>query len=125
MELFEEQVRESEKQEAVSDGEEELSYEELNERANQLGRYLREQGVGVEERVGVWMERGVEMVVGMLGIWKAGGVYVPLEQEYPRERVEYMVKDAGVKWVLSRGSGASARAAPASRRSASPAPMPT
>ena len=73
---------------------ERLSYGELNRRANQLGHYLRKQGVGPEVRVGICVERSLEMVVGMLGILKAGGAYVPLDPEYPEERLEYMVEDA-------------------------------
>src|SRR6266540_1003360 len=86
---------------AVVYGEEHLSYRELNERANRLARYLRGLGVGPEVMVGVCLERSVGMIVGLIGILKAGGAYVPLDPEYPRERLEFMLEDAGVKVLLS------------------------
>ena len=79
-----------------------LSYRELNERANQLGHYLRDLGVGPEVRVALCVERSVEMVVGVLGILKAGGAYVPLEPSYPQDRLSFMVADAGVQLVLTQ-----------------------
>ena len=69
-----------------------LTYRELNARANQLAHYLRKQGVGPEVLVGICMERSFEMVVGLLGILKAGGAYVPLDAEYPKERLAFMVR---------------------------------
>ena len=81
--------------------EEELSYAELNRRANQLAHYLRKLGVKPDDLIGVCMERSVEMVVALLGVLKAGGAYVPLEPEYPVERLRFMIKDAGLKLVLS------------------------
>ena len=86
---------------AVASAGEKISYQELNQRANQLGRYLKRRGVRAERAVGIMMERGLEMVVGMLGILKAGGVYVPLDPEYPQQRVEYMVADAGAGVVIT------------------------
>ena len=78
-----------------------ITYGELNRRANQLGRYLRQKGVGPEVLVGIAMERSVEMVVGVLGILKAGGAYVPLDVEYPKERLRYMLEDSGVQVLVS------------------------
>ena len=86
-----------------------LSYRELNERANQLGHYLRKQGVGQETRVGVQVERSLEMIVGVLGILKAGGAYVPLDPGYPAERLAQIVKDAQVELLLTRGQTFGAR----------------
>ncbi|HEU5132089.1 MAG TPA: amino acid adenylation domain-containing protein, partial [Pyrinomonadaceae bacterium] len=83
-------------------GEEQVSFAELNERANQLGQHLRSLGVVPEVRVGLCVERSVEMVVGLLGILKAGGAYVPLDPANPRERLEFMVADAGVQLVLTQ-----------------------
>src|SRR5579872_3589898 len=100
-EVFEEQAKESAEKIAVMCGGEAISYGELNRRANQLGRYLRKKGVGPEVLVGIAMERSVEMVVGILGILKAGGAYVPLDVEYPKERLRYMVEDAGVGVLVS------------------------
>ena len=102
--VFEEQARQRPKAIAVVMGERSLNYEELNRRANQVGHYLREQGVGPEVCVGLCMERSLEMVVGMLGILKAGGAYVPLDASYPTERLAYMLRDAGVAVVLTQES---------------------
>ena len=79
---------------AVRFGAEELSYGELNRRANRLARYLGSLGVGPGSRVGICIERSLDLVVGLLGILKAGGAYVPLDPDYPRERLAFMVEDA-------------------------------
>src|SRR5262249_24547848 len=80
-----------------------VSYRELEERANQLGNYLRKLGVGPEVRVGMYVGRNVEMVVGLLGILKAGGAYVALDTSYPAERLRYMLGDAQVRVVVTEG----------------------
>jgi amino acid adenylation domain-containing protein len=80
-----------------------LSYGELNARANRLGHYLRGVGVKEETRVAICTERSVEMIIGLLGIWKAGGVYVPLDAGYPVERLRYMVEDSGAAVLLTEG----------------------
>jgi non-ribosomal peptide synthetase component F len=72
---------------ALVGGEQRYSYEEMSRRSNQLGRYLQQLGVGVETRVAVYLERSVEFVLAVLGIWKAGAAYVPLDPEQPAERV--------------------------------------
>jgi amino acid adenylation domain-containing protein/non-ribosomal peptide synthase protein (TIGR01720 family) len=77
-----------------------LSYDQLNRRANQLARALRERGVGPQVRVGLALERSHEMVIGLLAILKAGGAYVPLDPEYPLDRLHYMIEDSGVSLVL-------------------------
>ncbi|WP_052258134.1 non-ribosomal peptide synthetase [Pseudoalteromonas maricaloris] len=79
-----------------------LSYGELNRRANQLAHYLKAQGVKAQTLVGLCVERSVDMVVGILGILKAGGAYVPLDPAYPQARLTYMLRDSGVKLVLSQ-----------------------
>jgi amino acid adenylation domain-containing protein/non-ribosomal peptide synthase protein (TIGR01720 family) len=81
---------------------EQLTYEQLNVRANRLARYLRRLGVGPETLVGLCMERTPEMVVGMLAILKAGGGYLPLDASYPRERIAMMLEHAQVQLVLIR-----------------------
>ena len=81
-----------------------LTYGELNRRANQLAHYLRKAGVGPEKRVGICMERGLEMVIGLLGILKAGGAYVALDPNYPAERLNFMVEDSSIA-VLVTHSG--------------------
>src|SRR6266851_4138899 len=100
--LFERQAKQTPGQVAVVYEGRELSYEELNRRANQVGHYLRGLGVGAEERVGICVERSLEMVVGLLGILKAGGAYVPLDPEYPPERLGYMLEDARVPVLLTQ-----------------------
>ena len=101
-ELFEEQVRLRPEAIALVWGERELSYGELNCRANQMAHYLRGKGVGPEVLVGILMERGLEMVVGLLGVMKAGGAYVPLDPEYPGERLGYMLEDSGAPVLLTQ-----------------------
>ena len=81
---------------------EQLSYRELNRRANQMAHFLRAQGVGPEVLVGVMMERSVEMVLSLLGVLKAGGAYVPLEPGYPEERLAYVTQDARARVVLTQ-----------------------
>jgi len=100
-ELFEEQVRRSPEATAVAWEDEELSYGELNKRANQLAWRLRELGVGPETIVGLMVERSIEMVVALLGVLKAGAAYVPLDHGSARERLQYMVEDSGARLVLS------------------------
>jgi amino acid adenylation domain-containing protein len=78
-----------------------LTYAELNTRANQLAHYLRRLGVGPEVVVGLCLERSVELVVAVLGALKAGGAYLPLDPEHPIERLGYMLEDAGVGVVLT------------------------
>ncbi|MFH6996250.1 AMP-binding protein, partial [Flavobacterium sp. FlaQc-48] len=80
-----------------------LSYKELDQRSNQLGHYLREQGVEPDDLVGICLERSLEMLIGILGILKSGGAYVPIDPEYPTDRIDYMLKDASIGLVLSSG----------------------
>ncbi len=89
--LFEEQVDRNPDKVAVVFGEEQLTYCELNERANQLGNYLRKLGVGPEVLVGICLERSMDMIVGVLGILKAGGAYVPLDPNQPQVRLLSML----------------------------------
>jgi amino acid adenylation domain-containing protein len=100
--LFEQQVERSPHALALVNGDEQLTYTELNKQANELANYLRSAGVGPETRVGVMMERSVEMVVALFGILKAGGAYVPLDPDYPQERLEYMIEDAQIKVLLTQ-----------------------
>jgi amino acid adenylation domain-containing protein len=79
-----------------------LTYRELNQRANQLAHYLQKLGVGPEVLVGICAERSLDMVVGMLGILKAGGAYVPLDPTYPSERLAFMLTDAQVPVLVTQ-----------------------
>src|SRR5215831_11315736 len=103
-ELFEEQARQNPDQKAVVFGSGSLTYRELNQRANRLAHYLRYCGVGREMLVGVCVERSVQMIVALLGILKSGAAYVPLDVEYPQERIGYMVQDSEVGVVVTQQS---------------------
>src|SRR5204862_411832 len=94
MDLIEEQAQRTPNAIAVSSEEGHLTYAELNAQANQIARYLRRFGVGPEAPVGICMERGLEMVKALLGILKAGGVYLPLDPGYPMDRLLRIVADS-------------------------------
>src|SRR5579864_5959234 len=100
--IFEEQVELTPEEAAVVYEGQRLTYRELNRRANQVAHYLRELGVGPEVRVGIYAERSLEMVVGLLAVLKAGGAYVPLDPEYPAERLGFMLEDAQIQILLSQ-----------------------
>ena len=100
--LIEAQVLRTPQATALVFGNQSLTYAQLNARANQLARRLREQGVGPDVLVGIALERSVEMVVGLLAILKAGGAYVPLDPEYPQERLSYMIEDSGIGLLLTQ-----------------------
>jgi amino acid adenylation domain-containing protein len=102
--LFEQQVARTPENIALVFGEEQLTYRELNDRANQVARFLRQRGVGPELPVGICLERSIEMVVGLLGILKAGGAYLPLDPSYPPERLSFMIDDAGLPILLTQES---------------------
>jgi amino acid adenylation domain-containing protein len=93
-EFFEAQVERTPDAVAVELEGRQVSYRELNRRANQLAHYLRSLGVGPEKRVGICTDRSLEMVMGLLGILKAGGAYVPLDPAYPKARLEFMLQDS-------------------------------
>ena len=99
--LFEQQAEIHANKIAVVFGTVQLSYGELNRRANQLAHYLQAQGIGPEKRVGICIERSVEMIIGILGILKAGACYVPMDPEYPTARLEHMLSQSGCSIVLS------------------------
>ena len=106
-ELFEAQVERAPDAVALVFEDRQLTYRELNERANQLAHYLRSQGVGPDVLVGICMERSLEMIVGLLGILKAGGAYVPLDPSYPQDRIHFMIQDAGLSILLTQRNLAS------------------
>ena len=103
-ELFEEQVRRTPAAVAVICGRTLLTYAQLNAKANQLAWFLRDRGIGPDQRVGLCVERGLEMVVGLLGVLKAGGAYVPLDPSYPPERLQYTLQDAAPQVLLTQES---------------------
>ncbi|WP_256584097.1 non-ribosomal peptide synthetase [Pseudomonas sp. SDI] len=100
--LIEAQVERVPDAPALLFGEVELSYAELNARANQLAHRLIEAGVGPDVLVGIAAERSLDMVVGLLGVLKAGGAYVPLDPEYPEERLAYMFEDSAIRLLLTQ-----------------------
>ncbi|HXQ70532.1 MAG TPA: amino acid adenylation domain-containing protein, partial [Pyrinomonadaceae bacterium] len=101
-ELFEEQAARTPEAGALVCGGEQLTYAELNARANQLAHHLRTCGVGTESRVGILLERSVEMAVALLAILKAGGGYVAFDPSYPADRLRYMLEDSGVTLLLTQ-----------------------
>ena len=102
--LFEAQVERTPNAVAVTFEEQQLTYQELNARANQLAHHLQALGVGPEVLVGICMESSLEMIVGLLGILKAGGAYVPLDPAYPQERLAFMLENTQVKLLLTKQS---------------------
>lgn len=100
--LYEAQVERTPDAVAVVFENRQLTYRELNRRANQLAHYLRKLGVGPEVSVAICMERSFEMVIGLLAILKAGGVYVPLDPDYPKERLAFMLEDTKVPVLLTQ-----------------------
>ena len=100
--LFEEQVENTPDAVAVVYEDAELTYAELNRRANRLAHYLRERGVGPDARVALCVERGFEMIVGLLAVLKAGGAYVPLDPAYPAERLRFMLEDSAPVALLTQ-----------------------
>ena len=100
--LFDEQVKRTPHSIAVIFGNEQLTYHQLNCRANQLAHYLKSLGVGADVLVGLCVERSLEMVIGILGILKAGGAYLPLDPDDPTERLSFMLEDAQVTVLLTQ-----------------------
>lgn len=100
--LFAEQVEKTPDTIALVYEEQQLTYRELNNRANQLAHYLQTLGVKPEVRVGICVERSILMVIGILGILKAGGAYIPLDPAFPSERLEFMMEDARITILLTQ-----------------------
>lgn len=102
--LFEAQVERSPEAIAVTCEEQHLTYTQLNSYANQLAALLQREGIGLEIPVGVYMQRGIELVIAILAILKAGGTCVPLDHSYPRQRLIHMLRDTQLKVVLTNSS---------------------
>ncbi len=101
-ELFEQQAAAHPDAIAVICGDQRLTYRELNEKAGRLCRYLQEFGAGPETRIGLYLERSIELLVALLGTLKAGAAYVPLAPEQPEKYTTYLLQDAGIDCVLLR-----------------------
>ena len=103
-ELFEEQVARTPDSVALVFGNKELTYRELDERANQLARYLQGLGAGPDKRVGLFVERSEQMIVGLMGILKSGACYVPLDPSHPKARIEYILAEANSPILVTQES---------------------
>ncbi|WP_373530792.1 amino acid adenylation domain-containing protein [Nostoc sp.] len=99
--LFEEKVQQYPDSIAINFANEQLTYQELNTRSNKLAQHLQKIGVGSEVLVGICISQSIEMIIGLLGILKAGGTYVPLDSSYPQERLNFMLEDAQVSVLLT------------------------
>lgn len=102
--LFEDQAARTPQRVAISFAETQFTYEDVNAQANQLAHHLRELGVEPEHRVGLYMERRPEMLIGLLGIFKAGGCCVPLDPASPRERLEFIIKDTALSILVTQST---------------------
>ncbi|MCK4260254.1 MAG: amino acid adenylation domain-containing protein, partial [Halanaerobiales bacterium] len=100
--LIEEQVQKTPDQVAVCFENQQMTYQELNQKANQLARILRGNGVKPDQIVGIIVEHSFEMISGVLGILKAGGAYLPMDSEYPVERIQYMLRDSSTSILLTQ-----------------------
>ncbi|MCP5052429.1 MAG: AMP-binding protein, partial [bacterium] len=100
--MFEERVEKTPGNIALKYQDDTLSYREVNERANQLARVLRNKGIGPDNLVGIMVERSFEMMVGIFAIIKAGGAYLPIDPNYPEDRVRYLFKDSDSRLLLTQ-----------------------
>ncbi|MBG9685645.1 non-ribosomal peptide synthetase, partial [Bacillus mycoides] len=100
--LFEEQVRQNPDAIALRYLEQSMTYSQLNQQANQLAHYLKKQGVTPQTMVGLCVERSMDMIIGILGILKVGGIYVPLDASYPEERLRFMIEDAKISVLVTQ-----------------------
>ncbi len=100
--LFEEQVQRTPHAVAIEFEGRLLTYGDLNARSNQLAHYLQKHGISPETRVGICVDRSLEMIIGLLAILKAGGAYVPLDSHYPAERLNFLVSDTGIGTILTQ-----------------------
>lgn len=99
--LFEEQVEKTPNNVAVVFGDQQLTYRELNERANSLANYLRNNGITRNDIVGIMVNRSLEMLVAILAVLKSGACYIPIDPEYPQDRIEYMLNNSNAKMLLT------------------------
>ena len=99
--LFEEQVDKTPDNIAVVFEDQKLTYRELNERANSLASYLRSQKIGRNDIVGIMVNRSLEMIISILAVLKSGACYIPIDPEYPQDRIEYMLNNSNAKLLLT------------------------
>lgn len=99
--LFEEQVEKTPDNIAVVFGNQKLTYRELNQRANSLASYLRSQKIGRNDIVGIMVNRSLEMIISILAVLKSGACYIPIDPEYPQDRIEYMLNNSNAKLLLT------------------------
>ncbi len=99
--LFEEQVERRPDNIAVVFENNQLTYEELNQRSNQLARVMREKGAGPNQVIGIMVDRSIEMIIGIMGVLKAGGAYLPIDPDYPEERIKFLLKDSKTNILLT------------------------
>lgn len=99
--LFEEQVEKTPDNIAVVFEDQKLTYRELNERANSLANYLRSQKIGRNDIVGIMVNRSLEMIISILAVLKSGACYIPIDPEYPQDRIEYMLNNSNTKLLLT------------------------
>ena len=100
VEIFEERAAKTPDKTALIYEGEKITYKELNERANQVAHLLRQKNIGREDRVALLCQRGIEMVIGIYGIIKAGAAYVPIDPEYPQDRIDYIFENSNSKAAL-------------------------
>ncbi|MER5933048.1 amino acid adenylation domain-containing protein [Streptomyces sp. NPDC002054] len=110
LDRLDEQIRRAPDAVAVSGGGRSLTYAELDAAATALARRLRATGIGPESLVGVCLGRSVDLAVALLGVWRAGAAYLPLDPAHPRARREFTIEDAGVEWVIADATGREALA---------------
>ncbi|KNY24966.1 non-ribosomal peptide synthetase [Pseudobacteroides cellulosolvens] len=101
--LFTEQVNRTPESIALVFGKKKMTYREMEDRANSLARTLRERGIGRDDIVGIMAERSLTMMIGIFGVLKAGGAYLPIDPQYPKERIGYMLEDSNAKMLLTMG----------------------
>ena len=99
--LFEEQVEKTPDNIAVVFEDQKLTYRELNQRANSLASYLRSQKIGRNDIVGIMVNRSLEMIISILAVLKSGACYIPIDPEYPQDRIEYMLNNSNAKLLLT------------------------
>ncbi|MGB7605430.1 MAG: condensation domain-containing protein, partial [Lutisporaceae bacterium] len=100
--LFEEQAEKTPDKTAVVFDSKQLTYKELNEKANIIARNLRSRGVKADDAVAILVDKSIEMIIGVMAILKAGGAYLPIDTDYPTDRIEYILKDSGSKILLTQ-----------------------